>query len=52
MTPVIEFFRLAYLGAGTLNGFSLLLSFSITIAVLLTGIILFNRIEKTFMDTV
>jgi len=52
MTPVIEIFRIGYLGAGTANAGHILLSIGITFSVLLSGIIIFNKIEKTFMDTV
>jgi lipopolysaccharide transport system permease protein len=52
MVPVIEIFRYAYLGAGTINQHDVIVSLSFTLFILVTGIILFNRIEKTFMDTV
>lgn len=52
MVPVVELFRYAYLGAGTINQQYIFMSVSFTLFILVTGIILFNRIEKTFMDTV
>lgn len=52
MVPVVELFRYAYLGAGTINQQYIIMSVSFTLFILVTGIILFNRIEKTFMDTV
>lgn len=52
MVPVVELFRYAYLGAGTINQQYIFMSISFTLFILVTGIILFNRIEKTFMDTV
>lgn len=52
MATVIETFRFAYLGAGTINLVRLLASAGITIAILVSGIILFSRVEKDFMDTV
>ena len=52
MTPVIELFRAAFLGAGSFDGTSYVISLLVTAAVLMTGLVLFNRIEKTFMDTV
>ncbi len=52
LTPVVEAFRFAFLGAGTVNGPMLLYSAGVTLVVLLVGILLFNRIEATFMDTV
>jgi lipopolysaccharide transport system permease protein len=52
MAPIIEFFRYSFLGAGTVSMWQMGLSISITLLVLLIGIILFSRIEKSFMDTV
>ncbi len=52
MTPIIETFRFAFLGAGTVDAMHLLYSASFTVVVLLAGILLFNKVERTFMDTV
>ena len=52
LTPIVEAFRYAYLGAGTVNLFNLLYSFGFMLVVLFIGLVLFNRIEATFMDTV
>ena len=52
MTPVINTFRLAFLGLGSFDLPHYLLSWAVTLAVLMIGIVLFNRVEKTFMDTV
>lgn len=52
MTPVIEGFRYAYLGAGTLNPVLLLYSAGFTLVSLIIGTIIFHQVEKTFMDTV
>jgi len=52
VTSVVETFRYIMLGAGTLNWFYLLYSFSFMIIVLFIGILLFNKIEQSFMDTV
>ena len=52
VTPVICMLRYAFLGCGELYLSYYALSWGITIAVLLIGILLFNRVEKTFMDTV
>jgi len=52
MAPVIELFRMGYLGAGEVNINHIYISMGITFFVLLSGIIIFNKIEKTFMDTV
>lgn len=52
ITPVIETFRYAYLGAGSVSVGALLYSTGFTLATLLAGVLLFNRVERTFMDTV
>lgn len=52
MTPVINTLRYAFLGIGSFQLHSYLLSWGITLVVLFLGIILFNRVEKTFADTV
>lgn len=52
MTPVVELFRLAFLGVGTIHVWQILLSVSMTLAVIFIGIVLFSRVEKSFMDTV
>jgi lipopolysaccharide transport system permease protein len=52
MTSIIEAFRYAFLGAGTLSIPQLLYSFTVMLIVLLIGILLFNKIEANFMDTV
>jgi lipopolysaccharide transport system permease protein len=52
IVPVMEIFRKAYLGAGTIDMNSILISMGITFIILISGIIVFIRIERTFMDTV
>ena len=52
MTPIIESFRYGFLGAGQLSMGSLAYSASFTLVVLVVGTVIFNRVEKTFMDTV
>lgn len=52
MTPVINTLRYAFLGIGSFQPDYYLLSWGITLVVLFLGIILFNRVEKTFADTV
>lgn len=52
MTPIIETFRYAFLGSGTLDGVYLCYSAGFTVAVLFIGVVLFNHVERTFMDTV
>lgn len=52
VTMPIELFRYAVLGQGTIIPQYLILSWVITLIFALFGIMLFNRTEKTFMDTV
>lgn len=52
MASIIEAFRYAFLGAGTIHFWQMGLSLVTTIIVLCIGIILFSRVEKSFMDTV
>lgn len=52
MTPIIESFRYAFLGAGTVDLLQLAYAFGFMVAVLLIGLLLFNQVERTFMDTV
>lgn len=52
MSSIIEAFRYIFLGAGTVDPWQISLSLAITLLVLLIGIVLFSRIEKSFMDTV
>ncbi len=52
MSPIIEVFRYSFLGAGTINPSHIALSVLTTVVVLFIGIILFSRVEKSFMDTV
>jgi len=52
MTPIVETFKTALLGVGEINYMQLLYSFGFTIVVLVAGVIIFNKVEKTFMDTV
>jgi lipopolysaccharide transport system permease protein len=52
MTPVIETFRYGFLGAGSVSPAQLAVSFAVMLGVLVIGLLLFNRVEQTFMDTV
>jgi len=52
ISPLIEAFRYGFMGKGTYSMFDLVYSFVFMVVVLFVGIILFNRTEKTFMDTV
>jgi len=52
MTPIVEAFRYAFLGAGSVNPGQLLYSLVVTLVIVVLGVIMFNRVEATFMDTV
>jgi lipopolysaccharide transport system permease protein len=52
MTPIVEAFRYAFLGAGTISLADLAYSFIFMLVIVALGAILFNRVEATFMDTV
>lgn len=52
ITPIINMFRYAYLGIGEIDWLFYAISWISTVIFLLLGILLFSRVEKTFMDTV
>lgn len=52
VTPVVNLFRYGYLGIGTMEWSYYFIGWGTTLVVLLLGVMLFNRVEKTFMDTV
>lgn len=52
MAPIVNNFRYAFLGSGQMEWGYLGISAVVTAVVLLFGIVIFNRVEKTFMDTV
>jgi len=52
MTPIIEAFRYAFLGAGSANWRSVAYSFGFMVVVVIMGSVIFNKVEATFMDTV
>ena len=52
VTPIIETFRAGFLGAGDASWLRLAYSFGFMLVVLLIGVVIFNRVEKTFIDTV
>ena len=52
MTGIIEAFRAGFLGTGTLTWGSLGYSAAFTLISLVLGVLIFNKTEKTFVDTV
>lgn len=52
LTPIVEAFRFSFLGVGTVTAAHLTYTAIFTVALMTCGILVFNRIERTFMDTV
>lgn len=52
ITPIVNLFRYAYLGIGGIEWLFYGIGWAITLVVLFIGIMLFSKVEKTFMDTV
>ena len=52
VTPAVELLRYAILGQGSVHWGFYALSLGLTAVLFLFGIVTFNRVEKTFMDTV
>ncbi len=52
IAPVVETFRYAFLGSGTFSWAALGYSAGMMLLVLSIGVVVFNRVEKNFMDTV
>lgn len=52
MTAIVETFRYAFLGAGTFSWGSLGYSAAATLVILAIGTVMFNKVEKSFTDTV
>jgi len=52
LTPLIESFRFIFLGSGHISWWQLLYCLVFTTILFIIGLVLFNKTEKTFMDTV
>ena len=52
LTPIFECFKYGFIGSGDFNMARLLTSFAFIIVILLFGIVVFNKSEKSFIDTV
>jgi lipopolysaccharide transport system permease protein len=52
VSPILTAFRYALFGAGFFSLRYYVISLIVTLAVFLIGLILFSRIERTFMDTI
>ena len=52
VTMPIELYRYALLGVGTINWLYYAISIAFTFVVIVLGIMIFNKVERNFMDTV
>lgn len=52
ITSIVNLFRYGYLGIGAVEWNFYAIGWGTTLVVLFVGVILFSRVEKTFMDTV
>ena len=52
MVFIIEAFRFAFMGQGTVDLWQIIVSFVVSIAVVVVGIALFNKTERTFVDSI
>lgn len=52
LTGIFECFRYGYLGSGSFEASSLVLSALLITIILIVGVVVFNKVEKSFMDTV
>jgi lipopolysaccharide transport system permease protein len=52
MVSIIESFRAAFLGVSSVEPVHITVSVSMTLVIFVAGVVMFSRIEKTFMDTV
>jgi len=52
IAPIIETFRYSFTGYGTISWYGLGYSFLFAVSILLLGIAVFNKAEKTFIDSV
>ena len=52
MTAIIESFKLCFLGESTIQFVHIQISLGMTVFLFIFGLILFNKVEKNFMDTV
>lgn len=51
-TSIVELFRGAFLGVSSIETTHILISISVTVIIFVSGVLLFNKIEQNFMDTV
>lgn len=52
IAPLIEAFKFGLIGGGSINWYYLCYSLGFTVVVVIAGVLVFNKVENTFMDTV
>lgn len=52
LTPIVEAFRYSLFGKGTFTAVTLTYSAGFMVVVIFVGMLIFNKVEKSFMDTV
>lgn len=52
LVPLFDYMRYAYLGVGTFVLSDLIYTFLFSVVILIVGVLVFNKTQKTFMDTV
>ena len=52
MTSIIDTFKHAFMGTGYFDGYNLLYSGIFAVCILFLGLVVFNKVEKSFIDTV
>lgn len=52
MTPILETFRYGFLGEGSFSWASFGYATGVSLALMICGIIIFNKVERNFVDTV
>ena len=52
VAPLVELFRIMFLGQGTLSAPLVLSSLAVTAIVAVSGLLIFNKVQRTFIDTI
>lgn len=52
VAPIVESYRYAFMGSGSMEWLFLGISMAVTAVLLFCGILVFNRVERNFIDTV
>jgi len=52
IVPLVENFRSAFLGIGTINYIAIIISLIVSVGVFFIGVVIFHQVEKDFADTI